>query len=863
MSLVARDVAKSNGGSSPLVSVTHPKGVLLQRKYETKKYDQEKKQRSLQKKSSSRKMSSEVPPVVHEVLKSSGQPLDTDTRKIMQTRIGHNFSNVRIHTGLKAAESAKSVSSRAYTVGSDIVLGKRNFNPVNLDDKHLLAHELVHVSQQRLIPNSKDNLQIGDSNDVREYEADQAANDIANGRKAYVSSVLTKPTVQRSPAGDLVHKHKNWYKGLDEESLAKDLLDKAKKGEFETIQSTFDEIGFTNRDDLAVNFMEAASDSDLLPIVKNEKGRRLLDRLFDELTEGKMMSDEAIQADRIIKLKMSQKSISAFPQSPSELKKKFPYRLPGLTVVDDAPIRAKRSKNGKIFVKMPARVSGVRKFAEETKTLPSEVFSSGIELPEDEIITVKMYDLGGVEVQRPALFLVQLSNETSTKVVEKIVESSAIGITLGTSGVAGVGARNILGTVLMWADRVALVVGTLTSIISEHRGWIIEKHGADGKEFVEYIDILNSAIAIYGGARVLLSMPKLLSGLRKVYNNWIKVARKSENTLSTAQSSAVNKISKEMEEVLESAENAKKARQGTGTKEIIGDAGASERAEGSNVIDFAEEKAKRINSPGNKRALAEGREGFNKGADKMEGEEFAFREESYNQQMGLEATGTDNVSSIPKASLGPKNKSAGSVGSTLSKGNVTTNTKTGGKASGGKKGGATGNADVEVNEEGIVKVDPRSRGAAIEDAHILEHGYIKLKDWFKTLDAVIGAKKNWYKLGDYYVNEFSGGKGISVKSTNSTNEAYLQNYFDESIEALKDFEEGSRRLGKVIDKVRNLDGKELHLIFDEETIVKDKQALVNLMQKFKAKAKQIDIDFEWWIYRDGKEKLGSIFVNEK
>src|SRR6266567_7532394 len=41
---------------------------------------------------------SAVPPIVHEVLGSSGQPLDSGTRTYMEPRFGHDFSNVRIHT---------------------------------------------------------------------------------------------------------------------------------------------------------------------------------------------------------------------------------------------------------------------------------------------------------------------------------------------------------------------------------------------------------------------------------------------------------------------------------------------------------------------------------------------------------------------------------------------------------------------------------------------------------------------------------------------------------------------------------------------------------------------------------------------
>ena len=38
-----------------------------------------------------------VPPIVHDVLSSPGQALDTGTRAFMEPRFGHDFSQVRVH----------------------------------------------------------------------------------------------------------------------------------------------------------------------------------------------------------------------------------------------------------------------------------------------------------------------------------------------------------------------------------------------------------------------------------------------------------------------------------------------------------------------------------------------------------------------------------------------------------------------------------------------------------------------------------------------------------------------------------------------------------------------------------------------
>lgn len=89
-----------------------------------------------------------VPPIVHEVVRSPGRPLDPATRGFMEPRFGHDFSHVRIHTDGKAAESARTLSARAYTVGNAVVFGSGRFAPSTSAGRLLIAHELSHTIQQ-------------------------------------------------------------------------------------------------------------------------------------------------------------------------------------------------------------------------------------------------------------------------------------------------------------------------------------------------------------------------------------------------------------------------------------------------------------------------------------------------------------------------------------------------------------------------------------------------------------------------------------------------------------------------------------------------------------------------------------------
>jgi hypothetical protein len=87
-----------------------------------------------------------APPIVHDVLRSPGQPLDPATRAFMEPRFGYDFSRVRVHRGAAAEESARDLNAHAFTVGHDVVFGAGPFAPEAR--RRLVAHELSHVVQQ-------------------------------------------------------------------------------------------------------------------------------------------------------------------------------------------------------------------------------------------------------------------------------------------------------------------------------------------------------------------------------------------------------------------------------------------------------------------------------------------------------------------------------------------------------------------------------------------------------------------------------------------------------------------------------------------------------------------------------------------
>jgi hypothetical protein len=81
--------------------------------------------------------------------RGGGRPLSDTIRTFMETRFGHDFGDVRIHTDSNAAQMTKDLHAEAFTTGRDIYFRPGTFAPQVSLGKRLLAHELTHVVQQR------------------------------------------------------------------------------------------------------------------------------------------------------------------------------------------------------------------------------------------------------------------------------------------------------------------------------------------------------------------------------------------------------------------------------------------------------------------------------------------------------------------------------------------------------------------------------------------------------------------------------------------------------------------------------------------------------------------------------------------
>jgi len=158
-------------------------------------------QRSTQTSNPEARSTAGVPPIVHKVLDSPGRTLDQNTRHFMESRFAHDFSRVRVHTDANAAESARAVKARAFTVGNDVVFDAGQYNPATTAGRQLLAHELTHTIQQGHVEGAlrrTPTLGVTAATSEAEQEADAAAADVGSGLRPMIATQsLTAPAIQR------------------------------------------------------------------------------------------------------------------------------------------------------------------------------------------------------------------------------------------------------------------------------------------------------------------------------------------------------------------------------------------------------------------------------------------------------------------------------------------------------------------------------------------------------------------------------------------------------------------------------------------------------------------------------------------
>jgi hypothetical protein len=155
-------------------------------------------EKRLQRKANGNGAAHYAPAIVHDVLRSSGRPLDVQTRAHFEPHFGHDFGRVRVHNDSRAAQSASAVNALAYTIGPNIVFGQSKFEPATKAGQALIAHELAHVVQQGQVGAGDQRLAIDvDRQSPAEAEADRIERQVSSNRIANAGPVPRDVKLQR------------------------------------------------------------------------------------------------------------------------------------------------------------------------------------------------------------------------------------------------------------------------------------------------------------------------------------------------------------------------------------------------------------------------------------------------------------------------------------------------------------------------------------------------------------------------------------------------------------------------------------------------------------------------------------------
>jgi hypothetical protein len=107
-----------------------------------------------------------------------GRPLEEFTQRQFEGAFGKRLDEVRVHADADAAALARSVSARAFAVGSDLFFGADQYRPGSRGGDALIAHEAVHAVQQGDAP-AGGALVVSDPGAAHEVEAAAIAGSLA------------------------------------------------------------------------------------------------------------------------------------------------------------------------------------------------------------------------------------------------------------------------------------------------------------------------------------------------------------------------------------------------------------------------------------------------------------------------------------------------------------------------------------------------------------------------------------------------------------------------------------------------------------------------------------------------------------
>jgi hypothetical protein len=294
--------------------------------------------------------------------RGSGSNMDRPTQSFMESRFGSDFSGVKIHTGDDAVQMSRELNAQAFTVGSDIYFNSGKYNPSSDSGKHLLAHELTHTVQQ--------GGGRGQSTIMKTGEGNTAA---VSG----VSATLPHSVVFSGSLGNL-----NLYLDTDIPPGTYQIRYDAASNQL-VVAGAATNLRFNVSAANATRQQVALYQAYIYQYLANNSAALVISSVIDApQPEAPAPPDDGSMRHVTEEEAMALCSSGNMPGI-----KVFPYRG---TRFGAAPISAWRDGQY-IVVKQPVHVFANRDFSAQTRTLPTEAFTSGVRLLPNEIVRVHLY----------------------------------------------------------------------------------------------------------------------------------------------------------------------------------------------------------------------------------------------------------------------------------------------------------------------------------------------------------------------------------------------------------------------------------------------------------------------------------------
>lgn len=160
----------------------------------------------------------------------AGQAMPAPVQRRMELELDASLDRVRIHTDSVAADAARAVQAKAFTVGEDIFFADGAYAPDTAAGQQLLAHELTHVVQayQGRTETGRAGIRVSRPDESLEREADTAAARIGSARGsrrgASSPSGALQPVAVSTPAALLLRTPQPGQPAIADRTLAQTSL---------------------------------------------------------------------------------------------------------------------------------------------------------------------------------------------------------------------------------------------------------------------------------------------------------------------------------------------------------------------------------------------------------------------------------------------------------------------------------------------------------------------------------------------------------------------------------------------------------------------------------------------------------------